>query len=161
MTGIEAGLGLFALMLTLAALRVPVALAMLFAGIVGYVALNGWLPFLAYLKTATYYRFSTYELSVVPLFMLMGQFATRAGLSKALFEVANAALGRLRGGVAMAAIGGSAAFGSICGSSLATAATMGQVALPELRRYAYSGALSTGALAAGGTLGILLPLFFF
>ncbi len=157
MSGVEVGVGLFVLLLLLIALRVPVGLAMLIAGMVGYVHLNGWLPLISYLKTAPYYRFSTYELSVIPLFLLMGQFATHAGLSQALFATANRFLGRRRGGVAMAAVGGCAAFGSICGSSLATAATMGQVALPEMRRYGYSGALSTGALAAGGTLGILIP----
>jgi tripartite ATP-independent transporter DctM subunit len=155
--GVEAGVGLFVLLLAMIAVRVPVGLAMLIAGMVGYAGLNGWLPLINYFKTAAYHRFSTYELSVIPLFLLMGQFATHAGLSRALFETANRFLGRRRGGIAMAAIGGCAAFGSICGSSLATAATMGQVALPEMRRYGYSGALSTGALAAGGTLGILIP----
>ena len=157
MTGVEVGIGLFVLMLGLIAARVPVGLAMLIAGMIGYVHLNGWMPLIGYLKTAPYHRFSTYELSVIPLFLLMGQFATHAGLSRALFETANRFLGHLRGGIAMAAIGGCAAFGAICGSSLATAATMGQVALPEMRRYRYSGALATGALAAGGTLGILIP----
>ena len=157
MSGVEAGIGLFVLLLILIALRVPVGLSMLIAGMVGYVQLNGWMPLINYFKTAPYYRFSTYELSVIPLFLLMGQFATHAGLSQALFATANRFLGRRRGGVAMAAVGGCAAFGAICGSSLATAATMGQVALPEMRRYGYSGALSTGALAAGGTLGILIP----
>ncbi|HEX9647953.1 MAG TPA: TRAP transporter large permease [Alphaproteobacteria bacterium] len=157
MSGVEAGTGLFVLLLAMIALRVPIGLAMLLAGMIGYAGLNGWLPLIAYLKTAPYYRFSTYELSVIPLFLLMGQFATQAGLSRALFESANRLFGRLRGGIAMAAVGGCAAFGAICGSSLATAATMGQVALPELSRYRYSGALATGALAAGGTLGILIP----
>jgi tripartite ATP-independent transporter DctM subunit len=91
------------------------------------------------------------------MFVLMGQIATKAGLSQALFRAANAWLGRLRGGVAMAAIAACAGFGSVCGSSLATASTMGQVALPELRRYNYSPALATGTLAAGGVLGILIP----
>jgi C4-dicarboxylate transporter DctM subunit len=91
------------------------------------------------------------------LFLLMGQFATHGGLSAALFRFVAAFLGHLRGGVAMAAVGACAGFGAICGSSLATAATMGQVALPELRRMGYAGSLSTGALAAGGTLGILIP----
>ena len=157
MSGFEAGIGLFALLLILIALRVPIGLAMLVAGMAGYIHLNGLMPLINLLKTAPYYRFSTYELSVIPLFLLMGQFATHAGLSQALFETANRFLGRFRGGIAMASVGGCAAFGSICGSSLATAATMGQVALPEMKRYGYSGALSTGALAAGGTLGILIP----
>ena len=88
MSGVEAGVGLFALMLALIALRAPVGLAMLIAGMVGYIGLNGWLPLINYLKTAAFYRFSTYELSVIPLFLLMGQFATQAGLSRALFEAA-------------------------------------------------------------------------
>ncbi len=93
----------------------------------------------------------------MPLFLLMGQFASLGGMSRALFKAAEAFLGHRKGGVAMAAVGACAGFGSICGSSLATAATMGQVALPELRRAGYAGSLATGALAAGGTLGILIP----
>jgi len=96
-------------------------------------------------------------LSVIPLFILMGQFATQGGLSKALFGLANALIGHLRGGMAMASVLACAAFGSICGSSVATAATVSQVALPEMRRHGYSGKLATATLAAGGTLGILIP----
>jgi C4-dicarboxylate transporter DctM subunit len=157
MTGIAAGLTGFAVLLVLMAVRIPIAVSMLATGVVGYGLVNGWLPLIAYLKTNTYYQFSTYSLSVIPLFVLMGEFATRAGMSRALYRAAAAFLGQMRGGLAMASIGGCAAFGAICGSSLATAATMGQVALPEMRRYNYSGALSTGSLAAGGTLGILIP----
>jgi tripartite ATP-independent transporter DctM subunit len=130
---------------------------MLGVGIGGYGLYNGVAPLLAFLKTSTYYQFSTYSLSVIPLFVLMGEFATHAGMSRALFRTAAAFLGHRKGGLAMASIGGCAAFGAICGSSLATAATMAQVALPEMRRHNYSGALSTGSLAAGGTLGILIP----
>ena len=100
---------------------------------------------------------TSYTLSVLPLFLLMGQLATRAGLSRLLFDAARACVGHRRGGLAVATIGGCAGFGAVCGSSLATAATMGSVALPEMRRYGYSGALATGTLAAGGTLGILFP----
>ncbi|QJD16715.1 TRAP transporter large permease [Paracoccus sanguinis] len=157
MTGIAAGLTGFAVLLALMAIRIPIAVAMLAVGVGGYGLVNGWMPLLAYLKTNTYYQFSTYSLSVIPLFVLMGEFATHAGLSRALYRSAAAFLGHLRGGLAMASIGGCAAFGAICGSSLATGATMGQVALPEMRRYNYSGALATGSLAAGGTLGILIP----
>ncbi|WP_116133308.1 TRAP transporter large permease [Tropicimonas sp. IMCC34043] len=157
MTGIAAGLAGFAALLALMAIRVPIAVAMLSVGIVGYGLTNGWMPLLAYLKTSSYYQFSTYSLSVIPLFVLMGEFATHAGMSRALFRTAAAFLGHRRGGLAMASIGGCAAFGAICGSSLATAATMAQVALPEMKRYNYSGGLATGALAAGGTLGILIP----
>lgn len=157
MSGVAAGLGGFAVLLVLMALRVPIGVAMLATGLGGYAAWTGTTPLMAFLKTSTYYQFSTYSLSVIPLFVLMGEFATRAGMSRALYRTAAAFLGHRRGGLAMASIGGCAAFGAICGSSLATAATMGQVALPEMRRYGYSGALSTGSLAAGGTLGILIP----
>src|SRR5690606_29742851 len=112
---------------------------------------------LAMFKSLTYSTFSSYSLSVVPLFLLMGQFASLGGISKQLFDAAASWLGHRRGGVAMAAVGACAGFGAICGSSLATAATMGKIALPELRKHGYSGALSTGTLAAGGTLGILIP----
>jgi len=157
MSGLEIGGAGFAALLALLALRLPIGIAMLTVGMVGYVTINGLSPLLSYLKTEMYWRFTTFDLSVVPLFVLMGQFAAKAGLSQALFRAANVWLGHYRGGIAMAAVGGCAGFGAISGSSLATAATMGQVALPELRRYNYSGSLATGALAAGGTLGILIP----
>jgi len=156
-TSFEIALGAITIMIGLLALRIPVAVAMIGVGIGGYVSLVGWLPLLNYVMTAPYWRFANYDLSVVPMFLLMSQFASKAGLSTALFKSANAYLGHRKGGVAMAAVGGCAGFGAICGSSLATAATMAQVALPELQRYNYSGALATGALAAGGTLGILIP----
>src|SRR5690606_23864197 len=114
-------------------------------------------PILAKLKGETYTTFSSYSLSIIPLFLLMGQFATLGGMSRSLFKAAETWLGHRRGGVAMAAVGACAGFGAICGSSLATAATMSQVALPELKRYGYSGGLATGTLAAGGTLAILTP----
>jgi tripartite ATP-independent transporter DctM subunit len=157
MSGVEFGLLMFGAMLVLLALRVPIGIAMLATGIAGYVTMTGWAPLLSYLKTVAYGRYSVYDLSVIPMFLMMGQFASRGGLSKSLFDAANALIGHLRGGVAMAAIGACAGFGAICGSSLATAATMGQVALPELRRLKYEPALATGTLAAGGTLGILIP----
>ena len=148
----------FPMLLLLIFLRVPIGLAMLTLGLIGSWQIYGSAaPLLNQMKTLAYGQFSNHSLSIVPLFLLMGQFATLGGMSKALFKAAEAFLGHRRGGVAMAAIGACAGFGSICGSSLATAATMGQVALPELRRAGYSGALSTGALAAGGTLGILIP----
>ena len=146
-----------ALLLGLILVRIPIALAMILVGAGGFAWLAGPLPLLNQLKTIAYWRFSTYDLSVVPLFMLMGQFATRAGLSRDLFRAASAWLGHLRGGMAIGAIGACAGFGAICGSSLATASTMGQVVLPELRRHGYAPALATGTLAAGGTLGILIP----
>ncbi|MCB1995113.1 MAG: TRAP transporter large permease [Rhodoferax sp.] len=152
----QAGL-LFALMLALMAVRVPIAIAMFIAGAVGYVEQAGWGPLAAFLNTQAFARFASYDLSVIPLFILMGNFATQGGLSRALFEVAAALMARARGGLAMAAVVASAAFGAICGSSIATAATITQVALPEMKRHGYSGRLSTGTLAAGGTLGILIP----
>ena len=122
-----------------------------------YLVTGGWNVALSRLKSETYGTFSSYSLSIVPMFLLMGHFATLGGMSTALFKAAESWLGHRRGGVAMAAVGACAGFGSICGSSLATAATMSQVALPELRRYGYSGGFSTATLAAGGTLGILIP----
>ena len=157
MTGVEFGFLMFGAMIVLLAIRVPIGIAMLLTGVAGYVTLAGWSPLLNYLKSVAYSRFSVYDLSVIPMFLLMGQFASRGGLSKALFDAANALIGHWRGGVAMAAVGACAGFGAICGSSLATAATMGQVALPELRRLKYQPALATATLAAGGTLGILIP----
>ena len=157
MTGIEWGALMFGVMLVLLALRVHIGIAMLFAGSVGYALVAGVDPLLNYFKTAAYARFSVYDLSVVPLFLLMGQFATHGGLSKALFQAGNAMIGHWRGGMAMAGVTACAGFGAICGSSLATAATMGQVALPEMRAHNYSGRFATAAIAAGGTLGILIP----
>lgn len=122
-----------------------------------YLVIGSSMMTLNQLKTLTYGTFSNYSFSIIPLFLLMGQFATLSGMSAALFRAAESFLGHRKGGVAMSAVGACAGFGAICGSSLATAATMGQVALPELRRYGYPGSLATGALAAGGTLGILIP----
>jgi len=159
MSGMSIGLVMFAVLLVLLALRVHIGIAMFIIGSAGFVVMNDYqsLPLLATLKNIAYARFSNYDLAVIPLFMLMGQFATHGGLSRALFNCVNSFVGHWRGGVAMASVGACAAFGAICGSSLATAATMGQVALPELRRYNYAGSLATGALAAGGTLGIMIP----
>lgn len=158
MSGIELAAWSFPVLLALIFIRVPIGLAMALCGLVGAYFIYGTpTPILNQLKQVTYSTFSNYSLSVVPLFLLMGQFAALGGLSQALFKAAEAWIGHRKGGVAMAAVGASAGFGAICGSSLATAATMGQVALPELRRAGYSGALSTACLAAGGTLGILIP----
>ncbi len=148
----------FPVLLILIFLRLPIGLAMLVVGLVGSWQVYGSAaPLLNQLKSLTYSQFSSHSLSIVPLFLLMGQLATLGGMSQALFKAAEAFLGHRKGGVGMAAIGACAGFGSICGSSLATAATMGQVAMPELRRAGYAGGLSTGLLAAGGTLGILIP----
>jgi C4-dicarboxylate transporter DctM subunit len=158
MSNIELGLWSFPVMLALIFLRMPIGLAMLIVGVVGnYLITKSWNPTLSIFKSLSYSTFSNYSLSVVPLFLLMGQFASMGGVSKQLFDAAASWLGHRKGGVAMAAIGACAGFGAICGSSLATAATMGQIALPELKKHGYSGALATGTLAAGGTLGILIP----
>lgn len=152
------GLLSFPALLVLIFLRVPIGLAMFLAGLVGLIIVTGeaTIPF-ARLKSETYGTFSSYSLSIVPMFLLMGHFATLGGMSQALFKAAESWLGHRKGGVAMASVGACAGFGAICGSSLATAATMSRVALPELRAYGYAGGFSTATLAAGGTLGILIP----
>lgn len=158
MTLLELGFVSFPLLLLLIFLRAPIGLAMFLCGIGGlYFALGSPNIVLAKLKSETYSTFSSYSLSIIPMFLLMGQFAALSGMSSSLFKAAESWLGHRKGGVAMAAIGACAGFGAICGSSLATAATMGKVALPELRRYGYSGGFATATLAAGGTLGILIP----
>ncbi|MEY2805196.1 MAG: hypothetical protein RL657_2532 [Pseudomonadota bacterium] len=157
MTPLALTLSIFGIMLALMAIRVPIAVSMFAAGSIGYVMQTGWLPFSNFLNTATFARFASYDLSVIPLFILMGNFATQGGISKALFDFAAGIMSRFKGGLAMAAVLACAAFGAICGSSVATAATITRVALPELQRHGYSGRLSTGTLAASGTLGILIP----
>jgi tripartite ATP-independent transporter DctM subunit len=127
------------------------------AGALGYVLQTGWAPFSNFLNTQAFARFANYDLSVIPLLILMGHFATKGGISKALFEFAAVVMGRFKGGLAMASLLACASFGAISGSSVATAATITGVALPEMRRHGYSGRLATGTLAAGGTLGIQLP----
>lgn len=158
MSGLELSLIAFGLLLLAIFLRMPIAVAMAVTGFVGsWVVLGNPNAVLSQLKSLTYDTFSSYSLSIVPLFLLMGQFATKSGMSKALFTAASDWFGHRKGGVAMAAVGACAGFGAVCGSSLATASTMGQLALPEMRKRGYSDALSTGVLAAGGTLGILIP----
>ena len=158
MSDIMIGLLSFPALLILIFLRVPIGLAMFLAGLVGLIIVTGdtTVPF-ARLKSESYGTFSNYSLSIVPMFLLMGHFATLGGMSQALFKAAEGWLGHRKGGVAMASVGACAGFGAICGSSLATAATMSRVALPELKAYGYAGGFSTATLAAGGTLGILIP----
>ncbi len=151
-----AGTG-FAALLILLALRLPIGLSMLLVGSWGYVQLNGLMPFLNYIKTTPYQTFANYTLSVIPLFVLMGAFAERSGLARDLFAAARAFLGHRRGGLGMALIGACTGFGAICGSSVATTATFGRATLPEFRRYGYDSGFATGAIAVGGTLGILIP----
>ncbi len=158
MSMLELGFLSFPVLLVMIFMRAPIGLAMMLCGIGGlYFAMGGSNIFLSKLKSETYSTFSSYSLTIIPMFLLMGQFATLSGMSKSLFKAAESWLGHRKGGVAMAAVGACAGFGAICGSSLATAATMSKVALPELRRYGYSGGFSTATLAAGGTLGILIP----
>ncbi|MEY3666436.1 MAG: hypothetical protein RLZZ153_2618, partial [Pseudomonadota bacterium] len=157
MTGAALALLIFGTMLVLMAVRVPIAAAMFVAGSAGYLLQTGWGPLASFLNSQAFARFASYDLSVIPLFILMGNFATQGGISKALFAFAASVMGRLRGGLAMGAVLASAAFGAICGSSVATAATITNVAYEEMRRHGYSGRLATGVLAAGGTLGILIP----
>jgi C4-dicarboxylate transporter, DctM subunit len=157
MSGLQIAILIFATMLVLMAVRVPIAIAMFVAGVTGYLIQRGWMPLSFFLNTQAYARFASYDLSVIPLFILMGHFATQGGISKALFEFAQGVMGRIRGGLAMAAVLTCAAFGAICGSSVATAATITNVAYDEMRKHGYSGRLTTATLAAGGTLGILIP----
>ncbi|MBV6274078.1 TRAP transporter large permease [Alcaligenaceae bacterium CGII-47] len=159
MSGMAIGLWVFAGLMVLLVFRVHVGVGMFFGGAAAFLMVNhgDFNALLFTLNNLAYARLSNYDLAVIPLFMLMGQFATHGGLSRALFRVTGNFIGHFKGGLAMAATGACAGFGAICGSSLATAATMGQVALPELRAHGYSGRLATGTLAAGGTLGIMIP----
>src|SRR5689334_21479690 len=147
------------LMMLLAFVRVPIALSMGIVGIVGYAYMRDWTWGAAFAtaQTKIYETGRNYTLSMVSLFILMGNFVTRAGMSQELFRAAYAFIGHLRGGLAMATIVGCAGFGAICGSSIATAATFAKVAYPSMKRFGYADYLSTGSIAAGGTLGILIP----
>ena len=157
MSPVSLALLIFGIMLVLMAVRVPIAVAMFVAGATGYGLQSGWMPLSYFLNTQAFARFASYDLSVIPLFILMGHFATQSGISKALFQFAAVIMGGFKGGLAMAAVLASATFGAICGSSVATAATITGVAWPEMKRHGYAGRLATGTLAAGGTLGILIP----
>jgi tripartite ATP-independent transporter DctM subunit len=145
--------GMFALIL----LHVPLGVAMGVAGIVGFGMLSGMGPALSLLASETAGSFSSLDLATIPLFILMGGFASAAGLSEDLYRVAYALVGHRRGGLAMATIAGCAGFGAICGSSVATTATFGKVALPSMLSRRYAPGFATGTIAAGGTLGILVP----
>ncbi len=152
----EALLG-FAAVFVLALLRIPLAFAMGAVGVVGLGLLRGWQPALANAAQVVYDTGFAYTLSVVPLFILMGNFVARAGLAHELFRAAHAFIGHRRGGLAHATVIACAGFGAICGSSIATAATMAKVAYPPMKALGYSNALATGVIAAGGTLGIMIP----
>ena len=151
-----AGLGL-AFMFLLIILHVPIAAAMALTGFVFFGIMNGFQSAVSLFGTETAAALSYADLAVIPLFLLMGGFAGASGLSADLFRLANGLVGHWRGGLAMATIGGSAGFGAVCGSSIATAATMARVALPEMLQRKYEPGLATGSIAAGGTLGILIP----
>ncbi len=146
-----------AVMLLLMVLRVPIGVAMGVVGSIGFAYMNGWDAAMSLLGLVPYGTVSNFTLTVLPLFVLMGHFATMAGLSQELYDTANRWFGHFRGGLAMATVVACGGFAAICGSSLATAATMGAIALPEMRKVGYNAKLATGCVAAGGTLGILIP----
>ncbi len=145
--------GLFVLI----ALGMPVAFAMMVAGFIGFGAVSGFDAALSVLGQVPYHTISFYEYVVIPLFVLMGMFAFHSGFSRDLFNASYAWLGWMPGGLAISAICGCGLFSSICGSSMPTAATMGIIALPEMKKRDYDPSLATGSLAAGGTLGVLIP----
>ena len=145
------------LLLVLMFLRLPVAYAMTVVGFLGFSYLVNFNAGMALLSRDLYDVFSSYSLTLIPLFVFMGYIAFYAGVSSKLFDVAYKFLGRIRGGLAMATIGACAAFGAICGSATATAATMGTIAIPEMKRYKYGDKLATGCVASGGSLGSLIP----
>lgn len=157
MTPTTTGLVMFGGMLLLMALRTPIAAAMFIPGALGYWAMTNDMALLNQLKGSAVARLTVYDLSVIPLFLLMGQFATQGGLSRALFKAAAAFVGHIRGGLAMASVLAAGAFGAVCGSSVATSATITQVAYPEMKAHGYAGGFSTATLASSGTLGILIP----
>jgi C4-dicarboxylate transporter, DctM subunit len=157
MSGTAIALIGFAVMLLLIGVRAPIGFAMLLVGAAGYSYMSSPAAFLSYMKTNSYHQFANYTLSVIPLFIMMGALAERAGIAGSLFKAAERGFGQFRGGLAMSVIGACTAFGAICGSSVATTATFGRAALPELLKARYDGGLATGTIAVGGTLGILIP----
>ena len=157
MNGPALGLIGFVICIALILARVPVAVSMGVVGAVGYGWVNGWASLAFVLGKAPFDAVFPYDLSVVPLFVMMGVFAGHAGLSRSLYNFVAAFVGHLRGGLALATIGACALFGAICGSSIATAATLGKVALPEMRRLNYRDSLAAASIAAGGTLGVMIP----
>src|SRR6187455_2366871 len=153
MVALAGFVALFVLML----LRVPVGMAMGLVGVVGFGSIVGSGPALKMVGQTSMRTVTDWNFAVVPLFLLMGSFATTSGMSRELFRAANAFLGHLRGGLGIATIAACGGFAAICGSSVATAATFSRVAYPEMRRYGYPQSFSTGVIAAGGTLGIMIP----
>lgn len=147
----------FAVLLTMIFMRIPIAFAMTIVGAVGFALMRDWNAAWSMVGTTAFDKGFSYTLSVIPLFILMGNLLTISGVSHALYAAANRLLGGARGGLAMASIVACGGFSAVCGSSLATAATMSKVAMPSMRKYGYAESLATGSIAAGGTLGILIP----
>lgn len=147
----------FAILLVMIFIRIPIAFAMAIVGGVGFAILRGWGPAGALIGNAVFETGLNYSLSVVPLFIFMGNVLAGSGIAQGLFSAADRIFGRMRGGLAMATVLSCGGFSAVCGSSLATAATMSKVTMPSMRRFGYSDSLATGAIAAGGTLGILIP----
>jgi C4-dicarboxylate transporter DctM subunit len=157
MSPVIAGIAGIGLLLLLFLFRMPVAFAMAFVGLVGFAYLADPGPALSLLAQDIFEQFSSYPLSVIPMFILMGTFAFASGISRRLYETNYTWVGQLRGGLTMATVLACAGFAAICGSTAATAATMGKIALPEMKKYNYDDTLATGTVAAAGTLGILIP----
>ncbi|HYX64412.1 MAG TPA: TRAP transporter large permease [Burkholderiales bacterium] len=157
MTNLEIGLAGVIALLAAMFVRVPIAVSLALVGTCGYAAIDGWHKALAVVASVPFELASAYSLSVVPLFILMGAVASRAQMSRELFDAANAVFSGFRGALASATVGACAAFGAICGSSIATAATFSKVAIPEMRRHGYADTVAAGSVAAAGTLGILIP----
>jgi TRAP-type mannitol/chloroaromatic compound transport system permease large subunit len=161
----EASLIGFAALMVLILARVPLGIAMAIVGVVGFALVQqvtygnprGWSISLNMVASTAFDTGLAYGLSVVPLFLLMGNLITESGMSKQLYRAANAFLGHFKGGLALATVVSCGAFSAVCGSSMATSATMAKVAMPSMREYKYSDGLATGAIAAGGSLGILIP----
>ena len=151
------GIAGFGAVLVLVLLRIPIAFAMGLVGMVGFMLESSYRASISMVARLIIDTSQNYGLSVVPLFILMGLFVNKAGISRELYAASNAFLGHLRGGLAMATIVACGGFAAMSGSSLATAATMSKVAMPEMRRFGYSDSLATASIAAGGTLGILIP----
>jgi tripartite ATP-independent transporter DctM subunit len=157
MSPVTTGIVGIILLLTLFLLRMPVAFSMTLVGLSGFAYLAGSEPALGLLAQDIFDTFSSYPLSVIPLFILMGSFAFASGISQRLYNTTYAWVGQLRGGLTIATVLACSGFAAICGSTAATAATMGKIALPEMKKYGYSNMLATGTIAAAGTLGILIP----
>jgi len=157
MSPVMGGIAGIGLLLLLFLLRMPVAFAMAFVGFVGFAYLAGPGPALGLLAQDIFHMFSSYPLTVIPMFILMGTFAFASGISQRLYKTTYTWVGQFRGGLTMATVLACAGFAAICGSTAATAATMGKIALPEMKKYKYDDTLATGTVAASGTLGILIP----